>query len=293
MNADQTENHLLFALRRILRSLMRLLLRIGIRFQEFDGIAREVFVESAIRDCVHHGKPSRERIAVLTGLTRAEVNRCVDARVGADGTDPTPRALLVEVLHKWHTVHGYDGPYGIPLELEFAVPADRCIRSLVALANPNADPKAILDQLLRAGAVLRAGENRFRPASRFYMMEDPTSPALIEAFGMTLSRLSTTLEYNMDRTHHQKRLERRVFADRGLPIDLVPAFETYARAKATDFLLELDNWVATHAESNADAGVSGRQVDTGVNVCMYVEPPAIAEAPLTSLITETLTQARQ
>lgn len=287
MNPTQPQDHLLLALRRILRSLARLLIRIGIRFQEFDTLARQIFVESAIRDCAHHGKPSRERIAVLTGLTRAEVNRCVDGGDGVDGIDPTLRPILVEVLHRWHTAPGYGGPYGIPLELEFDVPTNRCIRSLVALVNPKVNPKVVLRELLRSGAVLRADDNRFRAASRAFMMPDPTSPALIEAFGMTVSRLSTTLEYNMDRNHAEKRLERRVFADRGLPVDMVPAFENYARAKAADFLLELDNWLASQSKSDVNAPGPHSQVDTGVNVCLYVEPSATTQQPLTSLVTDT------
>ncbi len=289
MSSTQKQGHLLFALRRILKSLARLLIRVGIRFQEFDGIARQVFVESAILDCTHHGMPSRERIAVLTGLTRAEVDRCVDGGEGANGTDPTLRPLLVEVLHRWHTAPGYGGPYGIPLELEFDAPTNRCIRSLIALVNPKANPQLILKELLRSGAVLHAGDKRFRAASRTFLMPDPTSPALIEAFGMTVSRLSTTLEYNMDSNHVEKRLERRVFADRGLPIELVPMFESYARTKAADFLLELDNWLASHSKSDANAPGTHPFVDTGVNVCLYVEPPPAQTETLASLVRESRT----
>jgi len=285
MATNQTRTHLLFALRRILISLARLLIRIGIRFEEFDTIARDVYVESAIHDIAHHNIPSQKRIAILTGLSRRQVNQCIEGGDHFSATDPTLRSLLVEVLHKWHTAYGYGGPYGIPLELEFSCPADRCIRSLVALVNQSVDPQVILDELLRSGSVLRAGERRYRPASRFFMMPDPTSPALIEAFGMTLSRLSTTLEYNMDAMHSEKRLERRVHADRGLPLDLVPEFESYARSKATRFLMELDNWLATHAPSKLDAEPCGRPVETGVNVCLYIEPPLTEIQPLTSLVT--------
>ena len=284
MATNETRTPMLIALRRILISLTRLFNRIGIRFDEFDAIVREIYVESAIRDIPHHNSPTRERIAVLTGLSRRQVNQCIEGGDNFSAADPTLRALLVEVLQKWHTALGYGGPYGIPLELEFAAPADRCIRSLVALVNRSADPKVVLDELLRSGSVLRAGAKRYRPASRFFMMPDPTSPALIEAFGMTLSRLSTTLEYNMDAKHSEKRLERRVHADRGLPLDLVPEFESYARNKASGFLMELDNWLATHAPSRLDAGPSGRRVETGVNVCLYVEPPVTGLKPLTSLV---------
>lgn len=284
MSPNQTQRYLLVALHRILRSLARLLIRIGIRFDEFDAIARDVYVETAIRDCTHHGVPSRERVAALTGLTQRQVNHCVDGEEGSTAIDPTVMALLVEVLHKWHTVAGYGGPYGIPLELEFDRPADRCISNLVTLVNPKANPQIVLDELLRSGAILRAGEKRYRPASRTFMMPDPTSPKLIEWVGMTLSRLTATLEYNMDPRHAEKWLERRVSADRGLAVGLVPAFEDYARNKVGGFLLELDNWLASHSQSSANAPGVDQQVEVGVGVFLYVEPPDTPKEPLAALV---------
>ena len=46
--------HLLVALRRILRPIVGILIRAGIRFEEFSDVARGVFVESAIRDGLDH-----------------------------------------------------------------------------------------------------------------------------------------------------------------------------------------------------------------------------------------------
>lgn len=291
MGSDLRQSRLVFALRRTLRSLAQLLIRIGIRFEEFTAIAREVFVESAIRDLAHPSTPSRERIAVLTGLTRSQVDRYIDGKEGAAATDPKLATILVEVLHKWHTVPEYGGPYGIPLELEFAAPSDRCIQSLVALVDPSASPHVVLDELLRSGAILRACEKRFRPLSRFLMTPDPTSPILIERFATTLSQLAATFDYNMDPQHTDKRLERRVYADRGLPAELAPAFESYARTKTVDFLLELDNWLAAHGESEGEPGCATGRIDTGVNVFLYVEPALTRPEPLASLVSKTRTLA--
>jgi hypothetical protein len=249
------------------------MIRVGVRFPEFDAISREVFIESAIRDLDHRSAPSRERIAILAGLNRCAVNQYIDGGEGNLAMDPTVRGLLVEVLHKWHTAPGYVGPYGIPLELEFEAPANRCIRSLVGLVSHKVKPHLILEELLRSGAVSRLGGGRFRAASRTFMMPDPTSPALIEAFGMTVSRLGTTLEYNMNPEHRDKRLERRVFASRGIPEALAPSFESYARSKATEFLLELDNWLASHAKEGSGVSDVDHTVDTGVNVFLYVSRP--------------------
>ncbi len=285
MNSNLTRRHTLFALRRILRPLARLLIRAGIRFENFDRIARETFLESAIRDYEHKGTPSRARIAALTGLSRRHVNQFAESGPRTLPTDLTHTALLIEVLHKWHTVPGYGGPYGVPLELEFSDPPDRCIRSLVALASPNANPHAVLTELLRTGAILRCGKNRFRTPSRFLMSTDPASPTLIERFGMRVSQLAATLEYNMNAKHTEKRLDRGVYADRGLPSALVPAFESYARTKAANFILDLDNWLASHAQPEGSTPDQPCKFDVGVGAFLHVEPPPPKHEPLASLLT--------
>lgn len=273
MNSSEMRDRMLSALRRLLRPIVHLLIGAGIRFEEFAELARGVYVENAIR----HGSsgslpPTRERIAMVTGLTGRQIDHYIDNEGVLPMADPTLASLLVEVLQKWHTVPPYAGPYGIPLELEFDVPANRCFRSLVALVQPTADPRLALQELLRTGAAVPSGEKHFRAASRtLSMSDDPTSPQLIEHFGMTLSRLAATLEYNTYPDHAEKRLERSVIADRGLTGELVPAFEEYVRGRAADFMLDLDNWLAPYASEEPDAE---ERVDTGVNVFLYAEPPA-------------------
>ena len=282
--SDRTRSKVILALRRVLQSLARLLLRVGIRSDEFEVIVRRAHIECATHDFSSQRKPRRERIAILTGLSRNQVNLASNIEAPYTTGDSTLRPLLVEVLQKWHTAVGYGGPYGIPLELELSDPPDRCIRSLVEMAAPGADAEEILEELIRSGSVVRAGVKRYLPASRFFIMSDPASPALIEAFGMTVSRLSTTFEYNMDSRHDQKRYERCVDADRGLPAHLAPEFERYARTKATNFMIELDNWITAHSRGEPKVHRDQKRFDTGVNVCLYIESwPAVPE-PLPSLV---------
>jgi hypothetical protein len=271
MNASAIHDRMLVALRRLLRPIARLLMGAGVRFDEFAELAQGVYVESAIRkDACQKSPLTRERIAMITGLTGRQVDYYIDSEGTLPMADPTLAALMVEVLQKWHTVPSYAGPYGIPLELEFDAPNDRCFRSLVALVDPKADSRLTLQELLRTGAVVPSGERHLRAVSRSFTMPDPNSPQLIEHFGMTLSRLAATLEYNMSSEHADKRLERCVSADRGLDIDLVPEFEAFVRGRAADFLLDLDNWLAPYASDEPGAA---ERIDAGVNVFLYAEPP--------------------
>lgn len=281
MTSIEARKQLLYALRCVLRPIVRLLIRAGVRFDEFADLARGVYVESAIRDGANHfGTPTRERIAVLAGVTRHQVDYYIDNEGALPSADPTMAAVLLEVLQKWHTDPQYVGPYGIPLELEFEASTGRNVRRLVGMVDSKANPGLILEELIRVGSVVYSGEKHFRAVSRAFMMPESMSPQQIEYFGNALTRLATTLEHNMNPRNTEKRLERFVVADRGLPAETISAFEEYARSKTADFLVDLDNWLIPY--SSADSA-SIERVSTGLNVFLYVEPPK-NEDPLGSLM---------
>ncbi len=260
---------------------MRILIRAGIRFDEFAELARGAYVETAVRDGIEYSAiPTRERVAVVTGVTRHQVDYYIDNEGALPLADPTLATVLVEILQKWHTDSQYVGPYGIPLELEFDSPPARCFRSLVAIVDRRISAGMALEELLRVGSVTRAGEKHFRAISRYFMMPESMSPEQIEYFGKTLPRLARTLEYNMNPKNPDKRLERFVVADRGLPADALPEFEKFARARTIEFLLELDNWLIPYASSELE---SAERINVGVNAFLYVEPTANGES-LASLV---------
>jgi hypothetical protein len=273
---------LLYALRRVLRPIVRILIRAGIRFDEFAELARGVYVESALRDGLDHASSlTRARVSVVTGLTRQQVNYYIDNDGALPSASPTLAGVLVEVLQKWHTDPQYVGPYGIPLELEFEVSSGRSFRSLVAMVDTTASPGIVLEELLRVGSVTYSGEKHFRAVSRYFMMPEPMSPQQVEYFGNTLTRLAQTLEFNMSPRNSEKRLERFVVADRGLPEEVLPQFASYARDRTSEFLLDLDNWLTPYSTSE-DTDSSPR-VATGVNVFLYADPAADT-TPIASLV---------
>jgi len=273
---------LLYALRRVLRPVVRILIRAGIRFDEFAELARGVYVESALRDGLDHASSlTRARVSVVTGLTRQQVNYYIDNDGALPSASPTLAGVLVEVLQKWHTDPQYVGPYGIPLELEFEVSSGRSFRGLVAMVDTTASPGIVLEELLRVGSVTYSGEKHFRAVSRYFMMPEPMSPQQVEYFGNTLTRLAQTLEFNMSPRNSEKRLERFVVADRGLPAEVLPQFASYARDRTSEFLLDLDNWLTPY--STSEETDSSPRIATGVNVFLYADPPA-DETPIAALV---------
>jgi hypothetical protein len=275
--SSDARRQLLYAVRRVLRPIVRLLIRVGMSFNDFADVARGAYIESAIREHPNGIRPTRDRIAFVTGLSRQQVDYYTDNDRALPVAGPTLGRLVTEVLHKWHTDPNYAGPYGIPLELEFDTPHGRSIQSLVAEIDSTASPGKVLEELLRAGSVAYSGEKHYRAITRWVIIPETLSPLSIEYFGDALTHLAQTIEYNFNLMDTEsKRLERRVFADRGLPRKLLPSFEAYARERANQFLLEVDDWIARSFSANSKG--SGPTVDTGVNVFLYVEPPSEEQA---------------
>jgi hypothetical protein len=283
MPSRDARKQLLYALRRFLRPIIRILVRADIRFDEFLELARGVYVESAIRDGVDHmGTPVRERVSLATGVTRQQIDYYIENEGALPTADPTLRHVVTEVLHTWHTHPRYQGPYGIPIELEFDKSYAPSFSDLVSMVDPNARPGLVLDALLRAGSVAHSGEKHIRATSRAFIDPDGMSPSRIEEFGATLTRFVQTLEHNFNPANTEtKRLERFVGADKGLPSEQLPAFEAHARTRAKQFLADLDGWLTQ--SSKASSGEPGPRVKTGVNVFFYVDPP-LEEGPLSALV---------
>jgi len=268
-----SRRHFLLALRRILRPIIRLLIRNGIGYAEFADVARGAYVESAIRNSVKDGtKPSRAQVALVTGIPRQRVDHYIDDEGALPTTKSTLTNVLVEILHKWHTDPRYLDPAKVPLELEIETPSNPSFRDLVAEIDTEVSPAVILDELLRAKSVTYSGDRRIRALTRCFIWPQG-DVASIEHFGTALTQLVETYEYNFNSAHvDNKLLERSVFADQGLPRKLLPEFQAHAKARTDQFVLDLDDWLATCVDG--DTTHSDVYATAGVTVFLYVDPPA-------------------
>ena len=268
---DPLKSHVFSAFRKIMRPLVGILLKAGVRYDEFLDLVRGVYVESAVIDGIAGVQnPTRPRIAIATGVPAREVDRFIDDPNALPIARATLARSMIEILQLWHTEPEFSGPYGLPMELEFDAPEGRSFQDLARMIGSPASPGVILEELISSGAVVRTAENTFRATSRYYMFQRKLSPQQLEYFGTAFSRFAGTLQYNANPDNSKKILERFVVADRGLSEETLIEFQDYARTKANDFLVDLDNWLAPYSK----AGVSDdktEKIDTGVNVFNFVE----------------------
>jgi hypothetical protein len=283
MTSSDASKQLLYALRQVLRPIVRILIRAGIRFDEFSELARGVYIESAIRDGIDRaGSPTRERIALATGVTRQQVDHYVENERELPVAAPTLARVAVQVLQKWHKDSHYLAGDGTPIELEFEASSARSVSGLVKEIDPNVGPGMVLAELLRAGAVGSADEMHFRPLSRA-LIPPETHAYRIESFGAALGRLAETLEYNFNPANAEnKRLERFVAIDKGLPQRVVPEFESFVKKRADQLLKELDDWLAPYSDTVTD-GFSPR-LGTGVYLFLFLDTPSTAQESLSTLV---------
>src|SRR5688572_8702453 len=210
--AESYRAQLIHTFRTVLRPLVRILFRAGVRFDEFLELLRGIYVEITIRDAMEGGKQiTIGRISILSGVARRDVERLVASDDWLQVPKPTDVAALAAVLHRWHTDSTFLGPYGVPLELPVTGPAGRNFTDLVRGCPVKIDPNSAYEQLLAAGMIIKSGDTHVKVMSRTYVSPQPMSAEMLEQFGSTMRNLASTLNHNMSPAQKTKRIERSVF----------------------------------------------------------------------------------
>lgn len=267
--SETYRDQLVHTLRKVLKPLVRILFRAGVRFDEFIELLRGIYVEIVISEAAAHDQSvSAGRISILTGVAKRDVERLVSSEDWLRIPKPTDVAALAALLHRWHTDSTFLGPYGVPLELPLSGSGARTFNDLVSGSSVPIDAQSAFEQLLAAGVIARSGETHVKVLSRSYVMPKPLSAEMLEHFGKSMTNLASTLHFNMTPNSPGKRLERSVFPDEGLPVELLEEFDVFVRERAHAMLSEVDDWLADAARKPIKD--PGARVPTGVSVYHYV-----------------------
>jgi len=264
---ESVKTVLLGAIRQMMRPLVRLLLRHGVSYDEYAETAKTVFVEVASKDFTKTNLgQSNARVALLCGLSEAEV---IDVtRAISEGPGPSVANLnrIGRVLAGWHQDPDFTGPYGLPLELS-ANTGDFAFANLVKRYSADTDPEALLEELVRVGAVSILPGGRLRVLTRSYIPGE-TDPAGLQFMGVALRDLAETLDYNLNPNIEGGYIERRVWTPAGIdPIEM-PGFDSLVNQRGQEFLETLDNWL-TAKETEADELPHDEKIRVGVGIYMF------------------------
>jgi hypothetical protein len=253
------------ALAKLLRPLVRLLLKHSFPYSAFESIAKRVYVETAMEDFALPGKkPSISRAAILTGLTRKDVNLLL--------AEPSSRADVstiyynraARVLTAWVREPRFAGAGAAPQPLPMDGPDG--FAELVRLHGGDVPARAVLDELQRVGAVQTLADGRVALRQRAFVPQESMVQKL-GILGTDVGELIETITHNIEHGATDARYQRKVMHV-GIPIDALPAFREMSARQSQALLEGLDAWLTEHdIEHLPDSGLPpGDTARVGVGI---------------------------
>jgi hypothetical protein len=270
---QSVKHNLLAAFRYLLRPLVRIAIRNGIAYPDFAGMVEDAYVNVAAAQLKASGRElTPDAISIMTEVSSDEVRELLQSPDDAKLSEVEQKInAAARVLVGWHTDREYIGPYGLVRDLPFAradVPGKRDVRGFVELAQRYCEgypPKVLLDELVRTACVQDLGNGFYRALTRSYVPEQLSAES-IRRFAQVVHNVTETLEVNLRRSENGvRRVERTVFADYGLPVEALEAFDKYIRDRGQIFADDIDNWLSARSEE----GQPGT-VQTGIGFYHYV-----------------------
>lgn len=245
------------ALRTLLRPLVRILLRNGVAFRTFQEHAKKVYVDVALAEmALKDRKPSHSRASVVTGLTRKEVARLAAADPGIDEGLTQGYNRAARVLTGWLRDRRFHDQRGKPASLPVSGPG-QSFAELVRKHSGDMPARAVLDELLRVGAVRQLKNGRIRLAARAYVPRTGEREKL-GILGTDVAALISTIDHNLqhpDDTFFQLKV-----AYDNLPAEATPGLRTSSARKAQALLEELDRqWSRYDRDANPKVEGTGRR----------------------------------
>ena len=251
-----------FALMKLLRPLMRLLLRHSMPFSAFEELAKRACLEAAMNDFTIPGKkPSISRASILTGLTRKDVQRLLRLNDEPRVVPEKHYNRAARVLTGWIRDPDFLSGNRQPRALE--IDGDLGFTALVRRHSGDVPAHAVLDELLRVGAVVQGADGRLTPVARAYVPQRGEAEKL-GILGTDVAGLIDTIDHNLQHGTTDPRFQRKV-SYRSIEVTHLPAFRELSSKHAQSLLEELDRWLAEHDDVGPDVpGVPRAKVGLGI-----------------------------
>jgi len=254
----KTENAIYAAILRVLRPLVRLLLRHGVPFGTFADLAKRVYVEVALDEFGLPGrKQSHSRVSVLTGLSRKEVLRVTRLERPDDSETAARYHRAARVIGGWVRNERFHDGSGNPAPLQVEGEGTD-FAGLVKEYSGDVPVRAILDELLRVGAVVKGEDGTVRLLARSYI---PTAgdEEKLEILGADVSRLIGTIDHNLQAEPGKAFFQRKTMYD-NLPDAAVEELRKDLAMRAEKFLEQADRSLAERdRDANPKSTGTGRR----------------------------------
>lgn len=276
---SRTSQALAAAVSRLIRPLVRILLRHGMSFNEFADHVKRVYVDVAMSEFRIPGKKqSISRVSILTGLTRKEVQHLSSTSADTDQATAERYNRAARVISGWVRDPDFTDAEGSPLPLSLDG-AESSFAVLVRRHSGDMPVRAVLDELLRVGAVERLEDGKVRLVTRAYV---PRTSELdkLAILGADVSDLISTIDHNLEHGSADPRFQRKVMYD-NLPQEAIAEFRRLSSEHGQKLIEQLDRWLSRH-DRDVNTGIKGSgRMRAGVGVFYFEQnlAPASDERP--------------
>jgi len=255
---------------RLLRPLVRILLRHGVSYHTFSDLAKWVFIDVASKEFGIRGrKQSTSRVSVITGLSRKEVKKVRQLPRPDDSASTERYNRAARVITAWRREREFVDAKGEPAPLPMSG-SGATFSKLVKRFSGDVPARAILDELIRIGAMERLDDGRLRLLAQAYVPESSKADKL-NILGKDVSLLISTVGHNLVPDPTGPLFQRKVAYD-NLPDDILPAFRKLSARKAQDLLEKLDRWLAQR-DRDITPTVKGKGRNrAGLGIYYFEEP---------------------
>ena len=251
-----SSNILRAALLKLLPPLVRVLLRNGMAAKTFHELVKSTYVAVARDEFGLNGRKANiSRIAILTGLTRKEVQSLIDAPRDREDPYADEYNRAARVMTGWLRDPDFGDGNGHPLPLRL-LGKRLSFSELVKRYSGDIPVRPMLDELVRVGAVKQLKDGRLGLVVRGYIPQKGLDQKLA-ILGHDTADLITTIDHNLYVNPASPRIQRKVMYD-NVPVESAEAFRLVAQARAQEMLEALDRWLSLgvyHFEERIDEGV--------------------------------------
>lgn len=225
---------------RIFRPLATIFLRHNVPYKTAAVWLKQAYVDVAMNNPefnISGKKQTKSRVAVITGLTRVEVDRILKLSEPLKGTEQQWHRAT-RVLSGWASDPEFLDASGNPLDIP--VSGQVSFATLVTRYSGGTTTNSVLDEVIHAGAVERLDGDRVRLLRQdLFGKADKRLLSELEVIGITAGDLLNTIEYDT-RPGQDDIWLLRLIIQRDVPLEHLPVIKSLIHEEATEFLHALD-----------------------------------------------------
>jgi hypothetical protein len=249
---------------------VRILLRNNVSHRTFAELAKLVYAEVANAEFGIAGKRQTvSRIAILSGLTRKEVQRLL-------AQPPDTQSIMQEEYHRasrvitgWVRDPDFGDGKGHPRPLRMEGKR-ASFSALVKRYSGDIPVRAMLDELLRVGAIKQLKDGRTCLLSRGYIPQKGLVEKL-HVLGTDTADLISTIDHNVYQKPFKPRFQRKVMYD-NVPVEAAKEFQILAAAQGQELLEVIDRWLS-HRDRDVNPASKGTgRMRVGLGIYHFEEP---------------------